>query len=80
MFISIKEDDLVTIDPTSYIIQEKALAAKVVEKDEWFINSGCSHHMIGDKIKFVSMEKYDVGLVRFGDDKASIMWWRFYFF
>lgn len=29
--------------------------------------------MIGDKRKIVSMEKYDGGIVRFGDDKACVI-------
>lgn len=43
------------------------------EKDDLVIDSGFSHHMTCDKIKFISMKKYDGGVVRFGDDKASII-------
>lgn len=73
MFIAIKEDRHATIDSTSCTTEEKALATKVEEKDEWVIDSDCSHHMTSDKRKFVSMERYDVGIVRFGDDKASVI-------
>ncbi|GLJ31051.1 hypothetical protein SUGI_0621380 [Cryptomeria japonica] len=73
VFISIKEDGHVPIDSTSYSIEEKALVAKVEEKSVWVIDSGCSHHMTGDKRKLVSMEKYDDGIVRFGDDKANVI-------
>lgn len=73
LFIAIKGDGLVPIDCISYTIEEKALAAKVEEKDEWVIDNSCSYHMIGDKSKFVNMERYDCGIVRFGDDKAYVI-------
>lgn len=49
MFISIKEDILVLVDSTRCTIDEKYLATKVEEKDEWVIDSSCSHHITGDK-------------------------------
>lgn len=64
VFISIKEDDPITIDSTSFTNKKKALVAKVEEKDEWVIDSGCSHHMTGDKSKFVSVEWYDGGITK----------------
>lgn len=73
-FIPIKEDRSIPVDSTSCIIKEKALAAKVEEKDEWVIDSSCLHHMTGDKSKFMSMERYDGGIVRFGDDKAHVIY------
>ncbi|GLJ23768.1 hypothetical protein SUGI_0450940 [Cryptomeria japonica] len=73
VFIAIKEDGPLPIDSTSCTIEEKTLTAKVEEKDEWVIDSGCSHHMTGDKSKFVNMERYDCGIVRFGDDKACVI-------
>lgn len=54
--IVIKEDDWVNIDSTSCINEEKSLVTKVEEKDQWVIDSGCSHHMISNKSKCVSME------------------------
>lgn len=80
VLIAIKEDDPVTIDSTSYINEEKVLAAKVEEKDEWVIDSGCSHHMTSDKSKFFNLEKYDGGVVRFGDNKACVIRGRGYIF
>jgi len=57
VFIAIKEEDPMSIESTSCANVESALAAQVVEKDEWVIDSGCSHHMTGDKTKFMSFEK-----------------------
>jgi hypothetical protein len=37
------------------------------------IDSGCSHHMTSDKSNFLSMERYEDGVVVFGDNKASII-------
>ncbi|GLJ24591.1 hypothetical protein SUGI_0469960 [Cryptomeria japonica] len=51
VFYALKEDE-----PKPAIKnEEKAMAAKVEDKDEWVIDSGCSHHMTGDKGKFVSL-------------------------
>ena len=33
-----------------------ALVTYVNKNDIWIINSGCSHHMIGDKSKFITLE------------------------
>ena len=43
-----------------------------MQKDEipWYVDSGCSKHMTGDKERFVSLKK-DKGLVMFGDSKSA---------
>lgn len=41
------------------------------DKDEWIIDSGFSNHIISDKSKFVKIEKYDGGVVRFGDGQTT---------
>lgn len=76
LFIAIQEKHVST-NPTSYVKEEKpmeesALSIQVeIYKDEWIIDRGCSLHLTDEKIKFVSLEKYDGGLVRFGDDETS---------
>ncbi|KAL6339436.1 hypothetical protein AAG906_032970 [Vitis piasezkii] len=38
------------------------------EKNKWFLDSGCSRHMIGDESKFVFPTKRKRGYVTFGDN------------
>jgi len=48
------------------------LAIQKVERDEipWYVDSGCSKHMTGDKNRFIKLRK-DKGLVKFGDRKST---------
>lgn len=39
-----------------------------VEKKDWIIDSGCSHHMTGDMRKFVKFRSHDGGIVRVGNN------------
>ena len=41
-----------------------------VERDDWIINSGCSHHMTSDMRKFVKFRSHDGGIVRVGNNGA----------
>ena len=36
--------------------------------NSWYLNSGYSEHMTGDKTKFLSLETYDGGTVTFGEN------------
>ena len=36
--------------------------------NSWYLNSGCSKHMTGDKSKFLSLEAYDGGTMTFGNN------------
>ena len=38
------------------------------QKDPWYIDSGCSKHMSGDKSKFMSLIEHKSGNVTFGND------------
>ncbi|XP_057847721.1 uncharacterized protein LOC131057584 [Cryptomeria japonica] len=42
-----------------------------VEPKVWIIDSGCSNHMTGDRNKFINLEKYDGGLVKFGEEEYT---------
>jgi hypothetical protein len=45
-------------------------AEECQEEDEWYIDSGCSSHMIGDQDKFISLKRKG-GNVAFGDDSSA---------
>ena len=63
-FMAIKEDDL-----DMEIRKESALISQVERKD-WIIDSGCSHHMTGDMRKFVKFKIHDGGIVKVGNNAA----------
>ncbi|GLJ54155.1 hypothetical protein SUGI_1160370 [Cryptomeria japonica] len=69
VFIAIKDDSLEPFIEVAHT-KEKFLAAKIEENDEWVIESGCSHHMTGDKRKFLLLQEFAGGLVGFGDNKT----------
>ena len=45
-----------------------ALLSHVNKNERWIIDSGCSHHMIGDTSKFEKWENYNRSSVKFGND------------
>ena len=50
-----------------------ALISYVNKNDKWIIDSGCLHHMIGDRSKFSTFENYDGNNVKFGNDEPCPM-------
>ncbi|GLJ51639.1 hypothetical protein SUGI_1097500 [Cryptomeria japonica] len=70
VFLAIKED---VLELKENIPKEKELVAKIEDKDEWVLDNGCLHNMTGDKGKFLSLQEFDRGLVRFGDDIACMI-------
>ncbi|XP_073221138.1 uncharacterized protein [Cicer arietinum] len=54
-------------------IEETEDGSQDVKKRPWFLDSGCSRHMTGDKNCFMSFIKKDGGSVTFGNnDQAKI--------
>ncbi|XP_073224852.1 uncharacterized protein [Cicer arietinum] len=52
---------------------ETEVGCQNIKKKPWFLDSGCSRHMKGDKRSFPSFTKTDGGLVTFGNnDQAQI--------
>lgn len=46
-------------------------ALKAIESSQWYLDSGCSRHMTGDKSKLTSLKAYQGGSVTFGDGSVS---------
>lgn len=63
MFVVVKEE----------VSDQKSLVSRINNSNEWIIDSGCSHHMIGDRRKFLSLEEYDGGVVQFGNDAPCMV-------
>jgi hypothetical protein len=36
--------------------------------NQWYVDSGCSSHMTGDKSKFLTLKEVNEGIVTFGDN------------
>ena len=50
-----------------------ALVSCVNKNERWIIDGGCSHHMTGDKSKFITLKYYDGNSVRFGNDAPCLI-------
>ena len=44
---------------------------KAHNSNMWYLDSGCSRHMCGNKAYFDTVTKCDRGLITFGDDSTS---------
>jgi len=44
---------------------------KQEKKDLWYLDSGCSRHMTGDKTKFAKLELKEEGIVTYGDNNKG---------
>ena len=53
--------------------EETTLVTYVNKNEKWIIDSECSHHMIGDKSKLVTLNQYDGNSVRFGNDAPCLI-------
>ena len=63
----------VAMKDESYEDEATALVTCMNKNDKWIIDSGCSHHMIGDKSKFISFTQYDGNSVRFGNNAPCLI-------
>ena len=52
----------------SYEDEATTLVTYMNKNDKWIIDIGCSHHMTGDKSKFITFSQYDGTSGRFGND------------
>ncbi|KAH9310682.1 hypothetical protein KI387_025717, partial [Taxus chinensis] len=41
------------------------------EENQWYIDSGCSSHMTGDRNKFISLKEVNGSIVKFGDNATT---------
>lgn len=41
------------------------------ERDQWYIDSGCSRHRRSDKSKFITLKRVNGGIIRFGDNAST---------
>ena len=55
-----------------------ALISYMNKDDKWIIDSGCSHHMNGDKNKFKTFESCDGNSVKFGNDSPCLVQGKWY--
>jgi hypothetical protein len=61
-----------TAEPNVWRKKEKSHCNLVLsvqkQKDPWYIDSGCSKHMLGDKEKFITLFECKAGKVTFGNN------------
>lgn len=61
-------------------IRENIVVHAKLEPIEWIIVSGCSNHMNSDKEKFINLNNYDGGSVKFAREEVEpILWDRQYY-
>lgn len=49
------------------------LVSHMENSDEWIVDRGCSQHMTGDKSKFITLNEFDGGVVRFGNNSPCMV-------
>ncbi|KAL4324324.1 hypothetical protein GQ457_11G019910 [Hibiscus cannabinus] len=62
------------IQSTDYLIWdvgEHCYKAKTSSANSWYLDSGCSRHMIGDKSRFLEFKSKSGGVVTFGDNSKG---------
>lgn len=66
-------EDIVFVAIKEEISHQKALVSKMDNSDDWINDSGCSHHMTGDRSKFLSLKEFHGRVVRFGNDSPCMV-------
>ncbi|MGV7988979.1 hypothetical protein PJP10_31920, partial [Mycobacterium kansasii] len=46
-------------------------ALKAGSSSKWYLNSGCSRHMIGDRTNFCNYSEFDGGSITFRDGSST---------
>ena len=69
------DDEVVymAMEDESYEYEATTLVTYMNKNDKWIIDSGCSHHMNGDKSKFITFTQYDGNSVRFGNNAPFLI-------
>ncbi|GJV56244.1 retrovirus-related pol polyprotein from transposon TNT 1-94 [Tanacetum coccineum] len=77
-----KQEKAISADtPTATVIQsiDDSMKLTVVQIVLWYLDSGCSKHMTGDRLRLRNFVKKFIGIVRFGNDHfGAIMGYRDY--
>ena len=55
------------------MLRKRCLKAQPKKKQPWYLDGGCSRHMIGDKSLFQELNKNKSGNVSFGDNSKSVI-------
>ena len=69
------DDEVVYVAMKEKFAEDEAttLVTCVNKNDRWIIDSECSHHMNGEKSKFITLNFYDGNSVRFGNDATCLI-------
>ena len=68
----LKHLGIITCDD-NYVCYIALTALKACDSYLWYLDSGCSKHMIGNKALFKILFKGKIGTVMFGDESKSVI-------
>ena len=63
----------ITTSYNNYVCYTPLIALKVRDTCLWYLDSGCSRHMTGNKALFMTLFEGKIGIVSFGDGSKSII-------
>ena len=64
--------DIITCND-NYVCYTTLTALKARDSCLWYLDNGCSRHMIGNKVLFKTLFKGKIGTVTFGDGSKSVI-------